>query len=208
MTWSWCGNTPATARRRRLPRWWRGTSTWSWKNIAPLLDTAMAQLGEKDHSAIMLRFFEGKDLRQVGAVLGVTENAAKTRVSRATEKLRRFVIKRGITLSTAAIGGVIAANSVQAAPFGLATSVPVAAVRGTVVTTSTLTLIKERFGTRSIRGPTPWLTSNFLKRKSYPTMKSACFCLSNRSRVIPTLAMTSKSCNESERIGSTLGNGA
>ena len=113
-----------------------------WTDIAPLLDIAMAQLGEKDHSAIVLRFFERKDLKQVGAALGVSENAAKTRVSRATEKLRKFFIKRGITLSAAAIGGVVSANSIQAAPIGLATSVTAAAVKGTAVTTSTLTLIK------------------------------------------------------------------
>ena len=113
-----------------------------WTDIAPLLDIAMAQLGENDHSAIVLRFFERKDLKQVGAALGVSENAAKTRVSRATEKLRKFFIKRGITLSAATIGGVVSANSIQAAPIWLATSVTAAAVKGTAVTTSTLTLIK------------------------------------------------------------------
>jgi len=113
-----------------------------WTDIAPLLDIAMAQLGEKDHSAIVLRFFEGKDLKQVGAALGVSENTAKTRVSRATEKLRRFFSRRGITFSAAVIAGAVSANSVQAAPIGLATSVTVAAVKGTVVTASTLTLIK------------------------------------------------------------------
>jgi len=113
-----------------------------WTDIAPLLHIAMAQLGEKDHSAIVLRFFEGKDLKQVGAALGVSENTAKTRVSRATEKLRRFFSRRGITFSAAVIAGAISANSVQAAPIGLATSVTVAAVKGAVVTASTLTLMK------------------------------------------------------------------
>src|SRR5437667_8332116 len=36
----------------------------SWTDISALLDTAMAQLAEKDHCAIVLRFFEGKDLKQ------------------------------------------------------------------------------------------------------------------------------------------------
>jgi hypothetical protein len=36
-----------------------------WQDIAPLLDVAMARLGEKNHSAIVLRFLEGKDLKQV-----------------------------------------------------------------------------------------------------------------------------------------------
>jgi RNA polymerase sigma factor (sigma-70 family) len=116
--------------------------TQDWTEIAPELDTAMAQLGEKDHCAIVLRFFEGKDLKQVGAALGVSENSAKTRVSRATDKLRKFFVRRGITLSAAAIAGAISANSIQAAPIGLATSVTAAAVKGTAVTVSTLTLIK------------------------------------------------------------------
>jgi RNA polymerase sigma factor (sigma-70 family) len=114
----------------------------AWCEISPVLDTAMARLGEKDNAAIVLRFFEGKDLKQVGAALGVSENAAKTRVSRATEKLRQFFLHRGITLSAAAISGLISANSIQAAPIGLANSVTLAAVKGAVVTTSTSTLIK------------------------------------------------------------------
>src|SRR5579859_2423124 len=114
----------------------------AWIEIAPLLDAAMNQLGEKDHTAIVLRYFDGKDLKQIGAALGVSENTAKTRVSRAMEKLRKFFIRRGITLPAAAIAGAVSANSVQAAPIGLATSVTTAAIKGTVVTTSTLTLIK------------------------------------------------------------------
>jgi hypothetical protein len=58
------------------------------------------------------------------------------------EKLRKLFLKRGITLSAAAIAGAVAANSVQASQVGLATSVTIAAVKGTNVTTSTLTIIK------------------------------------------------------------------
>jgi hypothetical protein len=72
----------------------------------------------------------------------VTENAAKTRVSRATEKLRRFFSKRGLPLSTTALAGVISAHGVQAAPVGLAASVTLAALQGTALSASTLTLIQ------------------------------------------------------------------
>jgi RNA polymerase sigma factor (sigma-70 family) len=113
-----------------------------WTDIAPLLDIAMAGLGEKDHSAVVLRFFDGKDLKQVGAAMGITENAAKTRVSRAVEKLRQFFVKRGIHLSAAVIASAVAARSVQAAPVGLAQSVIAVAVKGTALTTSTSTIIK------------------------------------------------------------------
>ena len=113
-----------------------------WPDIAPLLDTAMAGLGQKDHSAVVLRFFEGKNLKQVGVAMGISENAAKTRVSRAVEKLRKFFVRRGLHLSAAVLAGAVAANSMQAAPSGLAQSVTVAAVKGTAVKSSTLILIK------------------------------------------------------------------
>ena len=114
-----------------------------WLEIAPLLDGAMAGLGEKDHSAIVLRFFEGRDLKTVGAALGVSENAAKTRVSRAIEKMRKFFLKRGITLSAAVLTGLVAANAIQAAPAPLAQSATaVALAKGATASGTTLLLAK------------------------------------------------------------------
>jgi RNA polymerase sigma factor (sigma-70 family) len=118
------------------------TEADAWPGIGPLLDTAMGHLGERDHNALVLRFFEERTFRDVGSALGTTEAGAKMRVNRALEKLRVFFTKRGLTLSAAAIGGALAAHSVQAAPAGLATSVTVAAVKGATVTTSTSTLIE------------------------------------------------------------------
>src|SRR6266702_6172185 len=62
----------------------------AWEQIAPLLDEALDCLGEKEHNAVVLRFFEGKDLKQVGASLGMREDAARMRVNRGIEKLRKF----------------------------------------------------------------------------------------------------------------------
>ena len=76
--------------------------------------------GGKEHDAIVLRFFNRKELRQIGAAMGTTEDAARMRINRAIEKLREFFTKRGVTLSATAITGAVAANSVQAAPAGLA----------------------------------------------------------------------------------------
>ena len=39
----------------------------TWNQIAPLLDGAMEQLGQKDHDALVLRFFENKNFAEVGA---------------------------------------------------------------------------------------------------------------------------------------------
>ncbi len=114
----------------------------AWIQIAPLLDTALAQLGETDRATVVLRFYERRNFNDIGLALGKSEEAAKKRLNRAVEKLRIFFKKRGITLSAAAMAAAVSANSVQAAPIGLATSVTIAAVKGTAVTTSTLTLIK------------------------------------------------------------------
>ena len=91
----------------------------------------------------MLRFFEGRNFKEVGAALGASEDAAKMRVSRALEKLRKFFTKRGVSSTTAIIAGAISANSVQAAPVALAKSVTAVAIaKGAIATASTLTLVK------------------------------------------------------------------
>ena len=115
----------------------------AWRQIAPLLDAAMAGLNETDRHAVVLRFFDGKSLREVGTALGANEEAAKKRVNRALEKLRTFFARRGVSSTTAIIAGAISANSVQAAPVALAKSVTAMAIaKGAAASGSTLTLIK------------------------------------------------------------------
>ena len=114
-----------------------------WPRIAPLLDSAVAGLREKDRRAILLRFYEGRNLGEVGLALGASEDAAEKRVSRALEKLRQFFTKRGVDSTAAIIAGVISANAVQAAPVALAKSVTAVAIaKGAAASGSTLTLIK------------------------------------------------------------------
>jgi RNA polymerase sigma factor (sigma-70 family) len=114
-----------------------------WPQMAPLLEEAMGQLAQKDHDALVLRFFKNKNFADVGAALGASEDAAKMRVNRALEKLRRFFGKRGLALSTGAIAVAVSANSVQAAPVALAKTISVVAVaKGAAAGTTSLTLIK------------------------------------------------------------------
>jgi RNA polymerase sigma factor (sigma-70 family) len=115
----------------------------AWGQIAPLLDTAMTELNETDRHAVVLRYFDGKSMRDVGGALGTTEDAAKKRVNRAVEKLQKFFLKRGIDSTAEAITGAISANAVQAAPVALTKSVmAVALAKGAAASGSTLTLIK------------------------------------------------------------------
>jgi RNA polymerase sigma factor (sigma-70 family) len=119
------------------------TDNPAWRQIAPLLDEALGQLGERDRNAIVLRFFENKNLREVGLHLGTNEGAAKMRVNRALEKLRKIFGKRGAVFSAAAIAGAVSANSVHAAPAGLAKIISAVAItKGATAGGSTLALVK------------------------------------------------------------------
>jgi RNA polymerase sigma factor (sigma-70 family) len=75
----------------------------TWQHVVPKLDDALASLNETDRSAILFRFFEQRGLREVGEALGVTEEAAKKRVARALERLRRILVRRGIDVSAGAL---------------------------------------------------------------------------------------------------------
>jgi RNA polymerase sigma factor (sigma-70 family) len=114
-----------------------------WERMSPLLDEALAALGETDRQAVLLRFFENKSLAEVGRHLGTGEDTARKRVTRALEKLHRHFSKRGVSSTTAIIAGAMSANSMQAAPVALAKSVTAVAIaKGAAASGSTLTLIK------------------------------------------------------------------
>ncbi|MGB7767667.1 MAG: sigma-70 family RNA polymerase sigma factor [Verrucomicrobiia bacterium] len=113
-----------------------------WEQMSPLLDEALATLGETDRQAVLLRFFENRSMAEVGNQLGTGEDTARKRVSRALEKLHRYFSKRGISSTTAIITGAISANSIHAAPIGLATTITATVAKGPAVAASTLALVK------------------------------------------------------------------
>jgi RNA polymerase sigma factor (sigma-70 family) len=111
----------------------------AWSQIEPFLDEAMAALDETDRSAILLRYFENKNLREVGESLGTSEDAAQKRVSRAVERLHEFFTKRNVTIGASGLAVLVSANAVQSAPIGLAVTISSAAVlAGTAAHTSTV----------------------------------------------------------------------
>lgn len=90
-----------------------------WNAVEPLLDEAMESLEPSDRAAVLLRYFEDKSLREVGQLLGTSEDAAQKRVSRAVELLRDHFSKRGRTIGAGGLAALIMAHSVQSAPAGL-----------------------------------------------------------------------------------------
>ncbi len=114
-----------------------------WKQIAPLLDAAMAGLNETDRHAVVLRFFDGKSMMEIAAALGANEAATRKRVGRALHKLQKYFSSRGVHSTTDTIAQAISNNSVQTAPALLAQTATAAALaKGATAGTSILTLVK------------------------------------------------------------------
>ena len=96
------------------------TEECAWNEMTPVLDEALDELTEADRQIILLRFFEQKTMADLGRAFGVTEEAAKMRVSRALERLRTQLGSLGVTCSAALLGTLLFERSVEAAPQALA----------------------------------------------------------------------------------------
>lgn len=106
--------------------------TEEWRHLRPVLDDAMHELPETARLALLFRFFEGRDLREVGQALGVTDHAARMRVDRALEALRGILARRGITTTTASLAALLGAHTASAVPVALATSITAASISAAV----------------------------------------------------------------------------
>jgi RNA polymerase sigma factor (sigma-70 family) len=104
-------------------------SSEAWLELVPELDTALASLTAADREAVVQRFFEQRNFKQVGQALGVGEEAARKRVDRAVEKLRVRLRRRGVVSPTAAMlaSALAAGHTVAAPPAGAVAGVSAAA---------------------------------------------------------------------------------
>jgi hypothetical protein len=98
-----------------------------WSGVEPLLDEAVESLPAMDRSAVLLRYFQNKSLREVGVALGASEDAAQKRISRALDQLREFFLRRGVAVTAASLATDLSAHALHVAPLGLGASVAVAA---------------------------------------------------------------------------------
>lgn len=94
-----------------------------WKQVAPMLDEAMEELPEPDRLAVVLRYFQNQDFRTVGRALGVSDDAAQKRVSRAVEQLRGLLARRGVLVAAEGLVVAITAEAVCPAPDTLAAAI-------------------------------------------------------------------------------------
>lgn len=108
------------------------------------LDGAMSKLGSEERDALLLRFFQQKELKEVGAAMGVSEDAARMRINRSLDKLHGILSRRGVVVSASTLAAALATETSVAAPVGLtalitntalASVATESAVSGTTLTT-------------------------------------------------------------------------
>src|ERR1041385_5269977 len=68
------------------------------------LEPAMAELDADDCDTLVLRYLEDRDLREVGAEFGISEDAARMRANRALERLRAVLGRKGVGVTSVLLG--------------------------------------------------------------------------------------------------------
>ena len=69
----------------------------------PLLDEALAELSSKERDAVLLRYYQDLSVQQVGQSLGISQNTATKRITRAIERMREFLAGNGLAISAPAL---------------------------------------------------------------------------------------------------------
>jgi hypothetical protein len=100
------------------------------RNVSPVIDDAIAALPAADRELVLLRFFHGRSFREIGSLVGKSDDAAQKQCERALSKLARVLARAGITLPVHALAGTLTPGLVPSAPVGLAASISAGALSG------------------------------------------------------------------------------
>ena len=107
------------------------------------MEEAMSQLKEDDRCAIVLRYFEDRNLREIGRELGISEDAARMRVNRALSKLKNSFGKLGVTGTAAWFASAIPCGASTTLPAGLSASIISSALASGIAVGSAAAVVTE-----------------------------------------------------------------
>ena len=78
-----------------------------WGEMEPLLNDALHALPTAQRGLVLERFLEDRPLAEIGAARGISEDAARMRLNRALDRLRRWFAARNVVLSAAALAALL-----------------------------------------------------------------------------------------------------
>ena len=125
-----------------------------WPRVAPVLDEALSRLSDPLRTAVVLRYFDGRSMRDVAGRLGISEQAARQRVCRGLERLRAALGRKSVVVPAAALASLLAAHAVRAAPPGVSSTLA-----------SGASLATAAAGAKALAGPggVAWLLAGWTK---------------------------------------------
>jgi RNA polymerase sigma factor (sigma-70 family) len=121
-----------TKMRNDPPRPYAGPGTNEPESpLGEAVDGALARLGAGERDALLLRFFRDLSLDEVARAMGVSVDAARKRIERGLNKMRRHLSASGVTaLTVAGVSTLLAQHATAAgvaAPAGLAGTITASA---------------------------------------------------------------------------------
>lgn len=91
-----------------------------WEEIRPHLDEAISSLPEKTRQPVIMRFFEGRSVREIASAGGKSEEASRKELRRALERLSGILRRRGILTTGTALGVMLGTQNLFAPPVSAA----------------------------------------------------------------------------------------
>jgi len=128
-----------------------------WDQLSPLLDQAINVLTSRDRDAIVLHFLAQKDYAAIAEVLGTSAEGARKQVNRALEHLRKFFKRHGVNASSSALATLIAQNTIEAAPAGIAPAISAGAVAAAAAAPLFVTQTLYALGSMNLKVIAAWI---------------------------------------------------
>ena len=113
-----------------------------WSEVRPVLDLAIESLPARYREVVISRYLVGKSEAQVAREMGLGRSTVSMRLSRALEKLRAKLTRKGVTVGGASLAAVLVSNAVEAAPVQLASTVA-AVCTGKAAASGTVAVVAE-----------------------------------------------------------------
>jgi RNA polymerase sigma factor (sigma-70 family) len=117
------------------------------EEICQVLDAAMAGMSDRDRGAVTLRYLNGMSVNQTAEAMGITPAAAGKRITRALERLRNRLTRRGVIVPSAMLAVALgelprfSASSALTQTVAAAVSLSGASSAGVVIAKGTLNIM-------------------------------------------------------------------
>jgi hypothetical protein len=98
----------------------------AWPGIEPWLNDALSSLTPSDREAVLMRYFDGLSVREIASEIGINEDTAGKRITRALDRMRRFLKGKEVPVSSVILSAALAEHATVAVPAGLAKSIALA----------------------------------------------------------------------------------